>query len=151
MPLPNVPIRLRNGRTRAVTLTYHADPRRTRGLISAGYPGGIRAVRLPVVSVGMSALLPWSADPHGDFAGRVPTRGGRDVHLMCRRTGRLTVLLVAGLPNRADTGSTRADEGERGTILQPDQPGHARAAIKRVVRAVRAGKRTTGQLVASRW
>jgi hypothetical protein len=91
----------------------------------------------------MSVLLPWSADAHakatapgGDFAGRVPIPGGRDVHLM---------------RNRADTRSTRADEGDRGTMLQLDQPGHARAAIKRVVRAVRAGKRTTGQLVASRW
>jgi hypothetical protein len=106
----------------------------------------------------MSVLLLRSADAHakatptdGDFAGRVPIRGGRDIHVMCRRTGRPTVLLAAGLRNRADTRSTRADEGDRGTMLQLDQPGHARAATKRVVRAVRAGKRTTGQLVASRW
>jgi hypothetical protein len=110
------------------------------------------------MSVAPSVLLPWSADPHanatrteGGFAGRVLIRGGREVHLMWRGTGHPTVLLVAGLSNRADIWNTPADESHKRTMVQLDQPGELRAAIKRVVRAVRAEKPTTGHLVASRW
>jgi hypothetical protein len=40
--------------------------------------------------------------------------------------------------------------GYPATIVRVDQPGEVRAAIKRVVGAVRAGKRTASQLVAGR-
>jgi hypothetical protein len=103
-------------------------------------------------------LLPCSAEAHakatsadGDFAGRVSIRGGREVYLVCRGTGRPTVLLVAGLSNRADIWSTPANEGDKPRIVALDQSGQLRAAIKRVVRAVRAGERATGHLVAIRW
>ena len=102
-------------------------------------------------------LLPWSAEAHakatptdGSFAGRVSIRGGREVYLVCRGTRRPTALLVVGPSNRADIWST-PDEGDKPTMVQLDQSGQVRAAIKRVVRAVRAGKRTTGHLVAIRW
>jgi hypothetical protein len=87
----------------------------------------------------------------GEFAGRVSIRGGPEVYLVCRGTGRPTVLLVAGLSNRAKIWSTPADEGNKPTMVVLDQSGQVRAAIKRVARAVRAGKRTTGHLVAIRW
>ena len=103
-------------------------------------------------------LPPWSAEAHanatptdGGFAGRVSIRGGREVYLVCQGTRRPTALLVVGLSNRADIWSTPADECDKPTMVQLDQSGQVRAAIERVVRAVRAGKRTTGHLVAIRW
>jgi hypothetical protein len=102
-------------------------------------------------------LLPWSAEAHptatptdGDFAGRVSIRRGRDVYLVCLRTGRPTVLRLRAC-NRADIWSTPADEGDEPTMVEFDQSGPVRAEIKRMVRAVRTGKRTTGHLAAIGW
>lgn len=58
-------------------------------------------------------------------------------------------LVAPFLSPRGTRGLIRA--GYPATIVQLDQPGEVRAAIKRVVRAVRTGTRTTGQLVASLW
>jgi hypothetical protein len=100
-------------------------------------------------------LVPCSAEAHAkatstdcDFAGRFSIRGGREVYPVCRGTGRPTVLLVAVLSNRADIWSTPADEGDKPRMVALDQSGQVRAAIRRVVRAVRAEKRITGHLVA---
>jgi hypothetical protein len=115
-----------------------------RGLFSAGYAGCIQAVS--GVSRALSVLLPWSAEAHPTAT---PTDG--DVYLVCLRTGRPTVLRVAGVSNRADIWSAPADYCNEPTMVQLDQSGQVHAAIKRVVRAVRAGKRTTGHSVAIGW
>ena len=103
-------------------------------------------------------LPPWSAEAHanatptdGGFAGRVSIRGGREVYVVCWGTRRPTALLVVGLSNRVDIWSTPAHEGHKPTMVQLDQSGQVRAAIKRVVRTVRAEERSTGHLVAIRW
>jgi len=69
--------------------------------------------RLAVIALAVLAFLSTGgiaharATPrHGDFAGRVAISGGRSLFLMCRGTGRPTVLLEAGLRNRGGTCSS---------------------------------------------
>jgi pimeloyl-ACP methyl ester carboxylesterase len=56
---------------------------------------------------------------HGTFAGRVAIGGGRQLYLMCRGTGRPTVILEAGLRNTGAIWSTPADRNDkRMTVFQ---------------------------------
>jgi pimeloyl-ACP methyl ester carboxylesterase len=80
--------------------------------------------RLPAIALAVLALLGGGAiaharatPRHGDFAGRVSIGGGRSLFLMCRGTGRPTVLLEAGLRNRGDIWSTPTDESDRRTMV----------------------------------
>jgi pimeloyl-ACP methyl ester carboxylesterase len=54
---------------------------------------------------------------HGTFAGRVAIGGGRQLYLMCRGTGRPTVILEAGLRNTGAIWSTPADRNDKRTMV----------------------------------
>lgn len=133
----------------------------------------ISLAALLLVPAGAGAVAHRGATPtRGDFAGRVSIGGGRELYLMCLGTGPPTVLLEAGLRNRGDIWSTPAEEGDKrttvyqlaslapaaqhviathsGHYIQLDQPGLVRAAVKRVVDAVRAGRRTVAARSAPR-
>jgi pimeloyl-ACP methyl ester carboxylesterase len=80
--------------------------------------------RLPAIALAVLAFVSAGgiayarATPrHGDFAGRVSIGGGRSIFLMCRGTGRPTVLLEAGLRNRGDIWSTPTDESDKRTMV----------------------------------
>ena len=78
----------------------------------------IALTALLLVPAGAGAVAHRGATPtRGDFAGRVSIGGGRELYLMCRGTGRPTVLLEAGLRNRGDIWSTPAEEGDKRTMV----------------------------------
>jgi pimeloyl-ACP methyl ester carboxylesterase len=60
-----------------------------------------------------------SVPASGDFAGRVDIGGGRKLYLECRGRGRPTVILEAGLRNRADIWSVQDEEGTKRQTVFP--------------------------------
>jgi len=69
---------------------------------------------LAVIAIGSSGSLhAVAAGPaSGDFAEAVEIDGGRKLYLECRGAGSPTVVLEAGLRNRADIWSVQPDQGE---------------------------------------
>jgi pimeloyl-ACP methyl ester carboxylesterase len=69
---------------------------------------------LAVIAISSAGLLrAFAAGPaSGDFAGSIEIDGGRKLYLECRGTGSPTVILEAGLRNRADIWSVQPDQGE---------------------------------------
>lgn len=80
--------------------------------------------RLVALCIALLVLVPGSADARrkatptrGNFAGKVSIGSGRELYLMCRGTGRPTVLLEAGLRNRGDIWSTPGEDGDKRTMV----------------------------------
>lgn len=69
---------------------------------------------LAVIAIASSGSLPaFAAAPlSGDFAGAIEIDGARKLYLECRGAGSPTVILEAGLRNRADIWSVQPDQGE---------------------------------------
>ncbi|HSP97274.1 MAG TPA: alpha/beta hydrolase [Candidatus Dormibacteraeota bacterium] len=62
----------------------------------------------------------------GDFAGRVALPGGRALYLECRGAGRPTVILEAGLRNRADIWRVAGDDDNSPDAVFPKLAGFTR-------------------------
>lgn len=82
----------------------------------AGFVAGLAAGLAPAASAAPAAppaarAAPAAAKPGARlrFAGRVRLPNGRRIYLRCQGTGRPTVILEAGLRNRADVWSEKAD------------------------------------------
>ena len=66
-----------------------------------------------IAIVSSGSLHAFAAGPaSGDFAGDVHIDDGRKLYLECRGAGSPTVILEAGLRNRADIWSVQPDQGE---------------------------------------
>jgi pimeloyl-ACP methyl ester carboxylesterase len=73
---------------------------------------GLALAALAPAGVSSTQAAGPSAGAPGDFAGLIEIDGGRKLYLECRGAGEPTVLLEAGLRNRADIWSVQPDAGE---------------------------------------